>query len=134
MDKLTAEHIIYAHPYVVLIVTKLLNLMLIYECVPDAFGQTITVPIPKEAKAKGNTSSEDYRGITVSPIVSKIFEYCLLNRFKKYLNSSNFQFGFKKNVSCSHAHYTLHKTVEYFISRDSTVNLCSIDYQKHLTS
>jgi len=94
LDKLTAEHILYAHPCVVLIITKILNLMLIYEYVPDAFGQTITVPIPKEAKAKGNASSEDYRGITISPIISKIFEHCLLHRYKKYLASSNFQFGF----------------------------------------
>ena len=45
--------------------------MLIYEFVPDAFGQTKTVPMPKEAKAKGNASSVDYRGITISPIIYK---------------------------------------------------------------
>ena len=49
LDKLTANifNMHNAHPCVVLIITKILNLMLICEFVPDSFGQTLTVPIPK---------------------------------------------------------------------------------------
>ena len=130
LDKLTAEHILYAHPCVVVILTDLLNLMLIHEYVPNAFGQTVTFPIPKTCNVGQQTSSSDYRGITVSPIISKIFEYCLLHVYEKYLISSHFQFGFKKKIGCNHAHYTLQKSIEYFIERDSTVNLCSIDISK----
>jgi hypothetical protein len=90
LDKLTAEHILYAHPCVVVIIAKLLNLMQIYEYVPNAFGETITFPIPKEFSVRYKNLSTDYRGITVSPIISKIFEYCLLRRFTKYLYSSEF--------------------------------------------
>jgi hypothetical protein len=129
LDKLTAEHVMYAHPCVTVIIFQLLNMMVMYEYVPDAFGQTVTIPIPKETN-QCNSSSEHYRGITISPIVSKIFEYCLLDRFAKYLSSSKYQFGFKQKISCGHAHYSLQKTLEYFISRDSTVNLCSIDLSK----
>ena len=66
----------------------------------------------------------------MSPIISKIFEYCLLRRFTKYLYSSEFQFGFKKKLGCNHAHYTLQKTIEYFTEGGSTVNLCSLDISK----
>ena len=130
LDNLTAEHVLFSHPCVISIITYLVNLMYIHEYVPDAFGQTVTFPIPKDSSNKLLASSDNYRGITVSPIISKIFEFCLLNRFEKYLRSSNYQFGFKKKIGCNHAHYTLQKTVEYFIAGDSTVNLCSIDVSK----
>ena len=130
LDKLTVEHLIYAHPCVIAIITNLLNLMLIHEYVPDAFGQTITFPVPKSASNKLQISSDDYRGITVSPIISKIFEHCLLQRFGKYLYSSNDQYGFKKSIGCNHAHYAVQQTIDYFITRDSTVNLCSLDLSK----
>ena len=97
---------------------------------PDAFGQTVTFPVPKDSSFKLLASSDNYRGITIGPIISKILEFCLMNRFEKYVYSSNYQFGFKKKIGCNHAHYTLQKTVEYFIAGDSTVNLCSIDISK----
>jgi hypothetical protein len=50
--------------------------------------------------------------------------------FGKYLVTSEFQFGFKTKTSCSHAHYSLQKTVDYFVERGSTVNICSIDLSK----
>jgi exonuclease III len=130
LDKLTVEHLCYAHPCVIIILTNILNLMLIHEYVPDAFGQTVTFPVPKTSSNKLQTSSDDYRGITVSPIISKIFEHCLLQQYKKYLFSSNSQFGYKKSIGCNHAHYAVQKSIEYFISRDSTVNLCSLDLSK----
>lgn len=75
-------------------------------------------------------STDDYRGITVSPVISKMFEHCLLSKYQQYLTSSDCQFGFKKNIGVNHAIYSVRKTVEYFLERDSTVNLCSIDVAK----
>jgi len=114
LDKLTAEHIKYGHPCVVLIITKILNLLVVYEYVPVAFGGSLTFPIPKSCTHKYEDSVDNYLGILVSPIISKVFEHCLLNKFGKSLTSSEFQFGFKSQSSCSHAHYALHYTVDYF--------------------
>jgi len=36
-DSIIAEHLMHGHPYVVLILTKLINLMLRFKHVPDAF-------------------------------------------------------------------------------------------------
>ena len=44
----------------------------------------------------------DFRGIAISPIACKVFEYCLLDRLKKFLASADNQFGFKKRVRCNH--------------------------------
>jgi len=79
---------------------------------------------------KCSSISEHYRGISVSPILSKVLELCLVKLFDKYLYSSRQQFGFKCKSGCSHALYSLHKTVEYCIEKDSCVYLCSMDLVK----
>ena len=70
-------------------------------------------------------------GISISPVISKVFEHCLLHIFSKYLISSHDrQFGFKSKTGCNHALYSVRKTVEFFIERESTVNLCALDMAK----
>ena len=70
---------------------------------------------------------EDFRGIAVSPIVSKLFEYCLKEKFTEFLQTNNNQFGFKKRIGCNRAIYTVRNVVERFTKGGDTVNLCAID-------
>ena len=51
-DNLTIEHIKYAHPCLILILSKLFNLFLKNGYVPDDFGRGIATPIPKFSGAK----------------------------------------------------------------------------------
>ena len=129
-DSITAEHLTHAHPIVVTLLTSIFNIMLHYEYVPNDFGVGLTFPVPKGPQSNSTPTVENYRGITISPIISKVFEYCLLNRYHNLLNCSNRQFGFKKNSSVSHAVFSLRKTIEYFIEKDSTVNICTLDMAK----
>ena len=39
---------------------------------------------------------DDFRGISISPIISKVVEHCVLERYCDYLNTNDNQFGFKK--------------------------------------
>ena len=64
------------------------------------------------------------------PIVSKVFEIILAKYLDLFLTTSNSQFGFKKGHCCSHAIYSVRKTVDYFNALNSTVNLCTIDISK----
>ena len=73
---------------------------------------------------------ENYRAISISPILSKIFERCILRKYSKFLNSSPNQFGFKKGSSCGHAIYSVRKVVEYYVNGGSTVNVCLLDLSK----
>src|ERR1051325_7932747 len=129
-DSLTAEHFQFCHPIVVCMLSKLFNLMLKFNYVPNEFGMGLTVPIPKKDSKCQFDKVEDYRGITISPVVSKIFELCLLNYLKKSLATSDLQFGFKSGLGCNHAIYTLRSTVDYFVTNNSTINLCSLDLTK----
>src|SRR5258708_2828519 len=99
-----------------------------FEYVPDGFGLGIVVPLLKAGKPGDRADS--YRGITLNPIISKIFEQCLLTLFSDFLKTADRQFGFKPGSGCNKALYTVRKTVDYFANRNSTVNLCSIDLEK----
>ena len=130
VDELSVEHIQFAHPVVISIMSMLFNLMLQYEHVPPGFGIGITVPIPKIDLFNNSCNVSDFRGITISPVISKIFELCLVNILDDYLFTSDLQFGFKKGIGCNHAIYTLRSTVDHFVKNNSTVKLCSLDLTK----
>ena len=129
-DNISAEHLKYSHPVVICILVKLFNLMLHFNQVPDVFGVGLTVPIPKVTSHKIHLNTSDFRGITISPIISKLFEQCLLKRMNDYMASSDLQCCFKKDHGCNHAIYTVQSTIEFFTKSDSTVNICALDVSK----
>ena len=110
---------------------KLFNLIIDRSFVPYGFRCNYIVPLPKgnDCKSKAMTC-DDFRGIAISSIVSKIFEHCILKIFHLYLSSSDNQFGFKKGLGCSHAVFTARKIIEQIICDGGTANLCSIDLSK----
>lgn len=59
----------------------------------------------------GDNDIENFRGLTLLPSVSKVFEYVLSEQLIEYLNSINFfsghQYGFLKNSSCVGAAHQL---------------------------
>ena len=73
---------------------------------------------------------DDFRGIAISPILSKVFEHCLLKLLQSFTKSEHNQFRFKKRVSCSHAIYTVRNIVDRWVSQGFTANLCAIDLSK----
>jgi Reverse transcriptase (RNA-dependent DNA polymerase) len=126
LDGITAEHLKYAHPSLVVALKNLFNLVLSAQFVPDDFGRGITIPIPKNGD-KAFAGSKDFRGITINPVISKVFECCLLDKVLPYLSTSSRQFGFKKGVSCANAIFMVKQTVDYFTTNDSTVNVVTLD-------
>ena len=68
--------------------------------------------------------------MSISPIISKVLEHCILNRYGIFLGSSDNQFGFKKSIGCAHAVHVLRSVVDYYVSFGSTVNICALDLSK----
>ena len=128
---LSAEHLLFCHPVLSMVLSKYFQLILLSSYVPAGFKCSYMVPIPKIKDCNTRSISyDDFRGIAISPILSKVFEYCFLDRFNSFLSSSCNQFGFKKGMGCSHAIYTAKNIVGKFVSNGSTVNLCAIDLSK----
>jgi hypothetical protein len=130
LDNLTIEHLQFAHPVVCCILSKLFNLMVMFNYVPIEFGKGVIIPIPKGEGKQACNKSDNYRGITLSPVLSKVFENCLVTFLRKYLVSSERQLGFKKGVGCNNAIFSVRKVVDYFVSNNSTVNICTVDLTK----
>jgi exonuclease III len=130
IDRLTAEHLLYCHPIVSSILSMLFNLMIRFEYVPNDFGVGIVVPIPKKDSKSNLDKHADYRGISISPVISKIFELCIVDRIDHMLITSDLQFGFKKGLGCNNAIFAARSTISYCTSNNSTVNLCSLDVAK----
>ncbi len=131
LDSLTAEHLQNSHPILLSVLAKLFNIMLLSGCVPFGFGLSYIVPLPKQSNVLGSdVHVEDFRGIAISPVISKLFEHCLLVEFADFFVTSDNQFGFKKGVSCAHAIYSVRKLVDYYVTAGSTVNVCTLDLSK----
>ena len=104
LDELTAEYLKYAHPAIALVLTKLFNLMLKCDIVPDSVGRSYSVPIPKGNCSRGKSVTfDDFRAISICPVISKVFELGVLDQFK---------------------------VVDSYTSNGSTVNTCSLDLSK----
>jgi hypothetical protein len=90
------------------------------------------VPLPKSSYAcvSKSLTVNDFRGISISVIISKVFEKCILDHYHRFLETLDNQFWFKTGLSCSHAIYSVKSVVDHFVSQGSTVNLCFLDLSK----
>lgn len=115
---LSKENIISfnCHPDIVVHLNLLFNMIHLHGFVPDDFGKGITIPILQYNKAGDVSSFDNCMPITVSPIIYKVFECCVQFKFESVLESSNLQFGFKSNSSCSHAIFRLKEVSDYFVN------------------
>ena len=76
-------------------------------------------------------SCGDFRGIAISPVISKVFDYCFLQKFGDYLYTDRKQFDFKNGIVCNHAINTVRCVIEQLTKLTKlTVNLCAIDLSK----
>ena len=128
-DGISAEHLHNAPLNMLQRLTTLFNQMLKHSFVPRQFRLGFMVPIVKNHH--GNlTDLNNYRGITISPVLSKLFEHILKLNFKDFLSTSDNQFGFKKNNSTVHALHCLRETVDYHINKGSRVFCAFLDASK----
>ena len=105
--------------------------MMPYGYVPASFGRSNTIPLPKGNAILGKTRMvDDFRGISISLVLSKIFAHCILDRFSSFLATSDNQFGFKKGLSCSHTIYSIRSVIDEYVAGGSTVNVCALDLSK----
>ena len=97
--------------------------------IPDEWGKSILVPIPK----KGDLSScANYRTISLINHTGKVLLVVLLNRLKSHLDPylSEEQAGFRKDRSTIHQILTLRLIAEKAKRQGKKVYNCFIDFQK----
>jgi len=73
LNGITAEHLQFCHYMLPWILAKLFNLIIQSSCVSTDFGKSYTVPILKVSDVYGKSLTvENFRGVAINPIISKI--------------------------------------------------------------
>jgi len=99
LDGISAEHLQNCHAILPGLLAKLFNSL---GYVPMAFGQSFTVPVLKNRNTvySKSVTVDDFRGISMSPALSKVFEHCVFNRYCDYtLLLARTSLGSRKTVA-----------------------------------
>ena len=128
-DEISAEHFLNA-PYSVFIsLQRLFNSMFAHSFVPSQFSLGSILPLVKD-RLGNHSDITNYRGITISPIASKILEHLLKAILSPFLATDALQFGFKKKSSTMHATYCLKQTINHYVENGSRVFCAFLDASK----
>ena len=128
-DEIYAEHFMHAPLILFIKLATLFNQMMKHSFVPRQFKFGTIIPLIKD-RSGSTCDVNNYRGITISPIASKVFEHALKIEFSRYLETSSYQFGFKKGKSTVHALFCLKETINYYIDHGSRVFCSFLDASK----
>ena len=123
------ENILYGAPELMLHFHLLFNGMIQHSYVPTDFLHGVITPIVKDTKGD-LADTANYRGITLSILPAKLFEFALQTKLSRFLKTDDFQFGFKQKTSSSHALFILQSTIEHFTSHGSKVYVAFLDCTK----
>ena len=81
-------------------------------------------------KRGATDDSSNYRGIALSSILLKVFDWVVLLVFDKELQNDPNQFGYQEESSANMCTWTAIETINYFVNRGSAVYACLLDYRK----
>ena len=100
-DGLTSDYIINGTPLLTHYLSLLFSLMLSHCYTPTSFCVPIMIPIPKKGSGSMN-DIRNYRGITLSSLLSKLFDHCIICNQYDSLRSDDLQFAYKSKISAIH--------------------------------
>ena len=110
----------------------LYNLIISAEYVPLQFKRGMIVPILKGDKDK--TIKDSYRGITLLPVIAKVFEKCVIIRLEKWCQLKeviNVQQGATHdNCSSMHVAWLVKECIAKYVDAGHTVYTCLLDTKK----
>ena len=126
---LKSDNFIHGGNRLKVMISLLLSTMVNHgSCVGD-FTKTTVIPIPKNPR-KSMTTSDNYRGISLSSILGKILDHFFLYKYKNALSASDRQFGFKKGLSTSNCSTVVNEVIDYFNRQETSVYCVMLDASK----
>ncbi|MCG8035004.1 MAG: reverse transcriptase family protein, partial [Candidatus Thiodiazotropha taylori] len=134
-DCIFNEHLIYGGNILHKELSLLFNDM--YSCgyVPDRLKRGIIVTIHKGGK-KSKTDPDNYRAVTLSSCILKLFERLLLHRVESALSIplNSMQGGFRATLGCNMSSLMLRECVSFAKENHSKLFACFLDVQKAFDS
>ena len=94
--------------------------------------QSYTLSIPKGGKAIGRSLTvDDYGSISISSVLSKILEYCILDLFKRFVFCHKRQpVWIQEGSKLLTDHLLVRCVVNKYTEGGSTVSICALDLFK----
>jgi hypothetical protein len=127
--ELTTNHFIHAPDSLCVHVAFLFSTMLVHALPPDDMLFSTVIPIPKNNNVD-RSASENYRGITLSSVLGKIFDLITIHRFRDRLVTSDLQFGFRPKRGTDMCTMLLKEIISYYLSNDSSIYCIMLDATK----
>ena len=129
-DHLTNEHLRFAAPPVNDILTITFNSILLSGHIPTSFRHGLIVPIPKGRNIDVSNPS-NFRGITLLPVISKLFEKLLLSRLSSLMSNIHpLQGCFRPKTSCIHTAFVLQESIQHLRSHKKKAYVAFLDVKK----
>lgn len=100
---------------------------------PTSLSTSIIHPLVKSYK-KSLRSFNNYRGISIIPVFTKVLEYLVLAKCPSIADSHHLQFGYKDLSSTLHAEFLIKETIQYYNKNGSSVYVCGLDAEKAFDS
>ena len=100
---------------------------------PELLSTSHIVPVIKSHK-KPISDANNYRGISLIPIITKIIEIVILQKCPQLKNHANQQYGFASDGSTLHAEFLINETIRKYNSKNSPIYICSLDAEKAFDS
>lgn len=125
-DGVTSEHIIYARsPALFRHLGSFFSGIVSHGIVPTTFTTGIIIPHLKKPSLDPN-DPKHYRPITLSSVLAKLLELCLVPD----VNLCETQYGFRKGRGCDLAACLLHDTMETLPSKYSPICVTALDAER----
>ena len=123
---LYTDHLINAPIRFHVFLSLLFKSMLTHGSPAEGFMLSTIIPIPKN-KRKSMNDSNNYRGIALSSILGKLFDWVLYLSNSVIFESSNYQYGFKPGHSTVQCSFVVNETIQYYINNGSNVYSMLLD-------
>ena len=117
-----SDHIINGTHRLNVVQSLLFNTMISHGYTPTVLLKSTIVSIPKDNK-DSLSNCDNYRGISLFNSINKLFDHVILFLYKDQFQSSDMQFGYKKD--------TLQRCViSHYINNNTSVYSCLLDASK----
>ncbi|MCG8046600.1 MAG: reverse transcriptase family protein, partial [Candidatus Thiodiazotropha endolucinida] len=132
IDLLLPEIFLEGRELLAPVLCKIFNFLFDNSIYPECWAKSMLVPIPKKGDKK---DVNNYRGICLSSIFSKIYSQILESRLRKWSEQndvlSETQFGFRQQKSTTDCIFILHALINKVINCERKKLYCAfIDFQK----
>ena len=136
-DGIIPEHILFGGQNLRLWLINIFNAIINLESVPPCLTDAIIVPIYK-GKGKNPNLTSNYRGITLTSVVGKLFERILLQRLVPLLEEKGIphytQSAYQAGISSADPTEVVQEAVRSHIQHGSSVYQCFYDLEKAFDS